>query len=172
MIANEKEFGKTYPHLKLVESFMGKKYTIQAKNASWSHIEFPIDNEGFERRLAKENERLEVKYKFQQEYPFLYPFVNTDDLKISSLWVRRGSVDGEAMPHPKDWSKGYTKEEFEHWNAEAKKANEPEMFFCSGCGKAKKSEEYAYFYFSGQYCKECKEKDPNAYRMAMQERYN
>lgn len=90
-----------------------------------------------------------------------------------SLWVRRGERDGEAIgrtfPLPLN-------QDDINWirqaNKEAEKANQPDWFYCTRCKKAYPRTEYGYFYFAGNYCKQCKVDDPAHFKMACRETYN
>lgn len=57
-------------------------------------------------------------------------------------------------------------------NAEAKKAQQPDMFLCSGHDRAEPKADYDFFYFSGKYCRQFAAENPDVKKAAQAERYN
>lgn len=83
------------------------------------------------------------------------------------IWVNRDGKDGEAICYHQP-----TEAELETMNAEAGKALQDGWFYCSRCHTAKPDTEFAYFYFAGKYCNDCKESNLPHYNEAMRESYN
>jgi hypothetical protein len=96
-----------------------------------------------------------------EKYPNLY--ISAD---VRAVWVLRDGRDGEAMGYGT-----FVTKDLVRLNIEAGKAIQPGWFYCKGCGKAKPKSEYSFFYFAGNYCKDCADADPAAKIRAESESY-
>lgn len=174
MTNTPEEFKAKFPYLELVKRG-DNDYQVYFSNtrtgSSSMYTSFPVP-ESTEVWFVKENMENKVQYEFMEKYPYLYPYID-EDLRIRSLWINRDGDGREAVPKPqneKTWV--YTEEEFDRYNEEGRKANQPDWFFCTRCGRAKPNSEYSYFHFAASVCKDCKEKDPASYERAMRENYD
>jgi hypothetical protein len=97
-----------------------------------------------------------------EKYPNIYI---SEDMR--AVWVCRDGRDAEAMRNGE-----LTNELLASLNDEAAKAKQDGWFYCSKCHTAKPRSEYGFFYFAGNYCKDCQTANPDLYRRAMAETYN
>ena len=114
--------------------------------------------------------RAELKNYYETMYPHLVVWVNNNPpYLVRTTWVKRGDQECEGMM---SYANGMTWQQLEQAEELAEQANQEGMFYCSGCNKVKPKEQYAFFYFAGRYCLDCKLNDPAFYRRAMAEDYN
>lgn len=126
--------------------------------------------------LDRKHEQLKVFLEYMQKYPNLYfAITQTPPHVPDAVWVRHTLPDGTERDGT---GMLYGKDELrdpiilDHLNYQAGKARQEGYFWCSGCDEVHPQEEYAYFYFAGEYCKKFKEENPDHYRMAKNESYN
>lgn len=171
IINSIEELKENFPYATVrAGTYKPERIDIFFGSSSMSNLEFPLPDYAI-RFLEQENMKASARAKFTSVYPNLYPSIVLQDkcFIVTALWVNRNGRDAESIPMDDNLM---TDEFLKRMDSEAAKAKQKNWFFCTGCSKAKPYSEYAYFCFSGNYCKICKEKNPELYRKAQAETYN
>lgn len=170
---------KHWPHLVFFEDYQGVP--------GYVFVQFGVNHPGrgmtlnrFTENIYKRLDEAEMELVWEESlgnsYPNLYFGVLGSKVTV---WIAReiGGLrrDGTATGYSfnlSDVDKTDVIHKLNFLQAEAKIAQQEDYFFCTKCQKTYHQNNYAFFYFSGEYCLKCKEENPDLYREAMSKSYN